>query len=307
MLDSLTAGLESLGFHARAVSALRLGDLRRRLEDQYARGLLDEGFFSERLARMTSSAQEELPGAKTLIVLAYRDRHVRFTFTWAGEQVPVIVPATYLHFYEKDMLAKQALEAVLVREGYSVAEATVPKKLLAVQSGLARYGRNNITYITGMGSLYRLAAFFSDLPGGEDEWGEPLALERCRDCMACIRACPTGAIGEDRFLLRAERCVSFWNEKPGQVAFPEWFDASWHNCLVGCLTCQSVCPENREVVGLFDEGEDFSEEETGLLLEGRETDRLPSALVAKLERADLLASLDTLPRNLGVLVHRKRR
>ena len=306
MIEQLTADLEQHGFLIRVVPVERLGDLARTLDDQRGQGLFDEGFFRERLTGFSFSQPEALPDAESVIVIAYADPHVRFIFTWEGEGVPAIVPATYLHFIEKDKRARDALEGLLGVEGYSVVEGILPKKALAVRSGLARYGRNNITYCGGMGSYYRLAAFFSDLPCESGDWYEPEVLDICEDCRACMAACPTGAIDPERFLLRAELCIAFWNEKPKEEAFPEWLDPTWHNCLVGCLHCQRVCPANRRITEICEEGEEFSEEETGLLLEGREVADLPPDLVRKLERADLLPVLDTLPRNLGVLLEKPR-
>ena len=127
-------------------------------------------------------------------------------------------------------------------------------------------------------------------------------MEHCERCLGCLRDCPTGAIAPGRFLLQAERCIAFWNEKPAQVAFPNWMEASWHNCLVGCMRCQKMCPENRMVLDWYKEGGEFSEEETGLLLGGASLAELPAALVDKLERWDLRELLDILPRNLKALL-----
>jgi epoxyqueuosine reductase len=176
----------------------------------------------------------------------------------------------------------------------------LPLKLLAVRSGLGLYGRNNICYVPGFGSFLQLVAVYSDLPCDRDGWREAQMLERCQDCSACRLNCPTGAISSDRFLLRAERCIVFHNERKGSIPFPAWMDSSWHNCLVGCLHCQRVCPENKDFLHWIEGREEFSEEETSLLLQGAALDELPSETVGKLEKLDLIEYLDTLPRNLGV-------
>jgi len=191
---------------------------------------------------------------------------------------------------------------ILEPSGYRVVLANLPKKLTAVRSGLAAYGKTNVTYIPGMGSFHRLVVLWSDLPCEQDQWQELRMMTTCEKCKACLRACPTGAIDPNRFLLHAERCLTFLNEKPQDVPFPPWVDPSWHNCLVGCLHCQKVCPENGEVRDWIEGDEVFSEEETALLLDGVAIDELPSATVAKLERLDLTDLLEVLPRNLEALL-----
>jgi epoxyqueuosine reductase len=238
-------------------------------------------------------------------VVAVRQPQIRFTFTWKGKRIPVIVPPTYLHWQATDRRVEKMLAKVLEAESYRVAPALLPKKLLAVRSGLADYGRNNVTYVPGMGSFHRLAVFYSDLPCEEGDWRELHMMARCETCHACLRHCPSGAITGERFLLRAERCIVFHNEQPGHVPFPAWMEPSWHNCLVGCMLCQSVCPEDREVLTWIEDGAEFSAEETARLLAGTPLDQLPAGTVRKLEDHDLVDLLDILPRNLGALLEQE--
>jgi hypothetical protein len=66
------------------------------------------------------------------------------------------------------------------------------------------------------------------------------------------------------------------------------------------MLCQRVCPENVKFILANEEREEFSEEETAMLLKGTGRDRLPTATTDKLRRLDLLEDLSLLPRNLGV-------
>jgi epoxyqueuosine reductase len=292
--------LEERGYRGRAVSIEHLHDLRATIERLYREGLLDEAFFRQRLTDFVFSPPDSLPEARSLIVVAVGDSQIRFTFTWNGQQIPLLVPPTYLHWRETDQQVEDLLTEILSSEGYRVAQASLPKKLLAVRSGLAAYGRNNIAYVDGMGSFHRLVAFYSDLPCPQDDWQEPRMVERCQKCSACLRNCPSGAISTERFLLHAERCITFHNEEPGHIPFPVWLDPSWHNCLVGCMSCQRVCPENKEFLAWIEEGTEFSMEETALILEGVPLDKFPAGTVNKLEQWDLVDLLDILPRNLNV-------
>ena len=300
--------LEARGYRGRVVPVQHLRDLQENIETHHREGHLDEAFYQERLTGFVFGPPASLAEARSLIVVAAGQPQVRFTFTWNGKRTPIIVPPTYLHWRETDKQVENVLAEMLGPKSYTVAQAVLPKKLLAVRSGLAAYGRNNIAYVAGMGSFHRLVAFYSDFPCEQDEagtqfpWQEPKMMERCQHCHACLHHCPTGAITSERFLLRAERCITFHNEKAGNVPFPAWLDASWHNCLVGCLHCQLVCPENKGFLAWIEEGVEFSAEETALLLEGTPLAQLPAATVRKLEQSDMVDLIDILPRNLRVLL-----
>jgi epoxyqueuosine reductase len=190
-------------------------------------------------------------------------------------------------------LVAQALE----RHGFRALPAAVPLKTLAACTGLSRYGRNNITYVTGLGSYCQLAACASDAPPpAETPWSEPRELDRCRDCRACARACPTGAIGADRFLLHTERCLTQHNEDLDP--FPDWIRPEWHTCAVGCLRCQVACPENGDVTLHVAAAERFDEAETAAILAGSEREELAASTRAKLTRCGLDYSPALIARNL---------
>jgi epoxyqueuosine reductase len=294
--------LEAKGYKGRVVSTRRLSELKAAIKGRHAEGQIDEELYREYLDVLEFDPPASLPEARSLIIAAAPDPIRRITFHWDGGTVSGLVPPTYLHGKDVDQLVEDVLTEALAPAGYRLARATIPKKLLAVGSGLSRYGRNNISYAPGLGSFYRLVAFHCDLPCPDDEWREPEMLERCEKCKACGRACPTGAITSERFLLRAERCVTFHNEKPGDVEFPAWISPSAHNCLVGCLHCQRACPENRDVVQWIEDGEEISQEETAELLQGTPLDQLSAPLGEKVRRADLVDYLGVLPRNLRAIL-----
>jgi len=316
-MKELFSQLKEWGYQGRIVSIQHLGDLQEEIEGRYRQGLFDEEFYQEWLTQFAFSPPDSLPEARSVIIVAVPQPQTRVTFTWDGEPVRFIIPPTYFE-QKTENCVRELLARVLEPAGYRVAEAVLPKKLLAVRSGLATYGKNNISYVPGMGSFFGLVAVYSDLPAQEDNWREPQMMESCRNCSACLRHCPVGAIPSaasfdsaqgklrtgtsERFLLHAERCITFHNEKPGDVPFPAWIDPSWHNCLMGCLHCQRVCPQNKEFLHWVEERAEFSQEETALLLQGVALDQLPPATAKKLEQSDTVELLDVLPRNLGVLL-----
>jgi len=292
--------VERHGYAVRIIPVSHVRDLQENLETNRSNGLFDEEFFTRYFGSFDFKPPEE---ARSIITMAIRQSPVRFIFTFAGKPVQVTVPATYLHADEVDRKAQESLTEVLAGAGYKVTPVKLPKKLLAVHSGLATYGRNNITYVEGMGSYHRLAAFYSDMPCEEtDSWQELKMLDRCKNCRICLKQCPADAITTERFLIHAEKCIVFHNEKSTEVPFPSWIEKSWHNCLVGCMLCQESCPENKEYTGLINKGVEFTTVETDSLLTGIPQEQMSATLVKKLEETDLLNLLEVIPRNLKVLL-----
>jgi epoxyqueuosine reductase len=273
-------------------------DLQEGIDNLHRQGLFNEEFYQKRLTYFEFRQPENLPQAKTLIIVSIPQPQIKETFIFHGEPHNVIVPPTYA--YNEDTQVLEILSSVLRPHGYGVVRSKLPLKSLAVHSGLGSYGRNNICYVPGLGSFHRLAAFYTDFEAHEDNWQDFRIMERCSRCQACLRSCPTGAINEERFLVHAERCITFRNERP--TKFPTWLDKSWHNCLVGCLRCQKVCPENAPFVNWIVGDKVFSEEETTIILKGIAEDRLPVETLRKIERLNLSGAMDILPRNLGVLL-----
>lgn len=297
--QALLAQLAGRGYRAQVVPAGRLADLHEAVARWHRQGVLDDELYREYLSGFDPAPPAGLE-ARSLIVLASPSPPVRVLFHHRGREVPAIIPPTYR--WQAARAAELGLLAeVLGPAGYRAERAVVPVKFLAVCSGLARYGRNNITYLPGLGSFCRLAAYYSDLPCASHAWQEPQMLEACAHCTACLHRCPTGAILADRFLVRAERCLTWLNERPN--AMPGWVDPAWHNALIGCMRCQEVCPENRPLAGWLETGPAFTEEETALLLQGPAAGELPEETRAKLAALDW--SLDeraVLARNLGLLL-----
>lgn len=292
--------LHEVGCQGSIVSVQRIHDLKEEVVGRSSEGAFDQEFYRERLSWFDFRIPESLPTAKSLIIIAIPRPQGQATFTLNGETRALILPPTYVAYTRTTKQMEDFLAGILGKWGFHVAPTALPLKPLAVRSGLAEYGRNNICYIPGMGSFLQLVAVYSDLPCTEDSWREPRMMKRCLHCQACRKACPTGAISADRFLLHAERCIVFHGEKKGDVPFPPWINPSWHNCLYGCLHCQRACPEDTKFLRWIVEKAEFSEKETAMLLRGITRDQLPAETVKKLEYLDLMDSLDSLPRNISV-------
>jgi epoxyqueuosine reductase len=195
---------------------------------------------------------------------------------------------------------REILGAWLEGKGHRLAGAFLPLKTLAVRSGLAEYGRNNICYVDGWGSHLQLVGAFTDLPCGDDAWRRSKAMDLCDSCEECLHNCPTGAITGSRFLLRAEICLTFHNESTDD--FPDWIEPDWHHCLIGCMRCQSVCPMNSDVEARYEDRLSFTEAETEQLIGQEPFELLPPETSAKLRSLELTEDHRILRRNLRMLI-----
>jgi epoxyqueuosine reductase len=291
--------LDSIGFKARAVSFEHLVELQKEIEQLRSQGLLFNGIYREHRYAFEFKIPDELPQPQSILIVAVPSPAQQVTFIIDEQPFKAIIPPVYNH--ETDQQAFDCIAGVLRPKGHQLANALVPKKLLASRSGLAKYGRHNITYVEGMGSYHRLIAFFTDAPILEDHWQKPQMLARCETCSACIKKCPSGAVPSDRFILHVEKCITYHNESDNP--FPDWIDLSWHNCLIGCMICQNVCPENPPSVRLTVDSANFSQEETKQILDGIPQEKLAPETIEKIEKTGMLPDYKLLARNLKVLLN----
>jgi len=304
IIENFNKILESKGYKGTVITANRIPDLQKAVKKFNDEKFLDTEFYEEYKKYFEFEPKADFGEVKSLFMIAMPQPQYEIVFNWKNKEVPLIIPPTYLHGRALINEANAFLTDLLKPSGYSVEFARLPQKTLAVRVGVAEYGRNNITYVRGMGSFHRLFTFYSDFPYEQDNWQELKMMDLCKECSACVNKCPTGAISKDRFLLHAEQCLTFHNEHPADVPFPDWIDPSWHNCLVGCIHCQKVCPANKKVINWTKPGPTFSEEETKLLVSGTTVENLPEETRRKVEEHNLDNYLFVYPRNLGVILDR---
>ena len=290
------------GYKGQVVHAKHIPDLRNDIRKHHEQNLIYPPLYEDYKEYFEFKPEVGFDEINSLFIIAIPVPQFKAIFHQNEKELSLLIPPTYLYGLDIVNQINDFLSNLLNLEGYTVEYARLPQKTLAVRSGLAEYGRNNITYVPGMGSFHRLAAYYSDFPVEQDNWQELKMMDLCKECSACVRKCPTGAIPTDRFLLHVDRCITYHNEQPGEIPFPEWIDPSWHNCLVGCLHCQKICPANKKVKNWIETGPIFSEDETELLLSGKELDQIPIELKKKLEKFDFLNYLEIFPRNLDVFL-----
>jgi epoxyqueuosine reductase len=297
--DEVIATLAAAGWQARVVPAGRLADVNERLTDAI-RGSFDEELESY-LIKWTRRGLPASPTARSVIIGATRRPLTQATLTWRGAEHTVQLPPHYAGYRTTPDKLAAAAQAALQPFGYAAARCETPFKTLAACSGLAQYGYNNIAYVDGLGSYVMLAACVSDAPAPEGAfWGEPHWLGRCSTCGACRKACPTGAITEQRLLLHTERCLTLHNEHTDPM--PDWIAPEVHHAAVGCLRCQQACPVNKKVELLVADPEPFDEAETAAILAAQPVEELSARTIEKMASCGLDYDPQLIARNLKLLL-----
>jgi len=293
------------GLYARVVPVERLDDVSARV----SRALSDADLPSAVAAAVADDVAFALPESRrpwrSVVVFALARPLTQATLTWHGSEHTIPVPPHYAGYHGVPRAMARRVDELLRPAGFAAAHCQPPLKTLAACAGLARYGRNTIAYVDGLGSWLQLGACVSDAPPPDDAaWGEPDVVERCERCTACLRACPTGAIGGERFVLHIERCLTYHNES--RAPLPGWLEPSVHHTAVGCLRCQKACPENHAAGLVAAAPETFDAQQTERVL-AAETDEdawqeLDAATREKLERCGLDYLPAVVARNLRLLL-----
>jgi epoxyqueuosine reductase len=285
----------------RTVSTNHVKELYEELIQWKQKGVITKAFFQQNYGDFRFQIPDEIPDARSIVVIAVPQKVHPLTFLYQGKKYHTLIPPTYVYTPVRNT-CKEILTKVLKKTNHSVTRAILPLKLLAARSGLGQYGKNNICYVTDMGSFARLEGFYTDYQFPSDNWQERKMMESCTGCSLCQQNCPTHCIPADRFLIHADHCLTYFNEN--EEDFPSWVDPHCHHALVGCMRCQLVCPQNRSVIRLKEQPVTFSEEESAVILNKTQREHISETLSQKIINLDIDEYFSLLPRNLSVLMNK---
>jgi epoxyqueuosine reductase len=247
---------------------------------------------------------EKLPDAKSLIIMAIPTKPMHVKFHLNGKTHEVTLPPQYYDDGITDETIQEIIQQhIIKRPGFKLERTRgIHLKLTAVRSGLGKYGRNNLCYVEGMGSLLKLVAYFTDAELS-DNWNSIEMMPICKNCTICTENCPNGCITQENFVINAGKCLSLYNEIEGK--FPKWIKPTAHNTLIGCMKCQAPCPANTKAITQTGRLEDVTEEETRKILDGTPDPKLLETLNKKLKNFDATQSTEAFAiftRNLKALL-----
>ena len=109
----------------------------------------------------------------------------------------------------------------------------------AALAGLGLRGRHGLVILPPWGSWLFLGTILTDLPLSSAAAPAP----DCPNCGACVRACPTGALGQAGFA--PDRCLSHLTQRKGDLSPEEEEALRAHPLVWGCDCCQLACPCNQ--------------------------------------------------------------
>ncbi len=102
----------------------------------------------------------------------------------------------------------------------------------AIDSGMGTLGKHGSLIHGEFGSSFRLSAVTTDLPLLADEIRDIGSEDFCTTCQICIKACPPGAIQNDKLMVRG---VEKWSVD-FDLCIPKFGEA------LGCAACIALCP-----------------------------------------------------------------
>jgi epoxyqueuosine reductase len=114
-------------------------------------------------------------------------------------------------------------------------------KAWAARAGIGWIGKHTNLITKELGSWVFLGELLLSVELDYDSAVEP---DHCGKCVACIDACPTGAIVAP-YRLDATRCISYGTIELRDEELPEPIGSNIQNWVFGCDICQDVCPWSR--------------------------------------------------------------
>lgn len=188
-----------------------------------------------------------LPNAKTIIVIAVpytsRDetlKHQRYVVSRSSW-------GTDYHLVLQDVLQEVSEE---LKKRYGATSVTLTDnhmlhdRHLAMLAGLGHYGKNTLLINDRYGSFFFIGSIVTDLTLDEYEYTKETPRDICGSCDRCIKACPTGAISEERYL-NAKRCLSYLTQSKEEI--PDFLLDKLRKFPFGCDFCQLACPYNQDI------------------------------------------------------------
>jgi len=235
---------KELGFTAIGISkATFLEEEAPKLEEWLKRNYHGEMHYMENHFDKRLDPRKLVDGAKSVISLSYN----YYTEKKLHDDAPKLAKYAFGEDYHnvvkdklKILLHKIEAEIGNIHARIFVDSAPILERTWANKSGLGWIGKHSLLINKQHGSFFFLAEIILDV---ELEYDVPFQSNHCGTCTACIDACPTDAIVENK-VIDASKCISYFTIEL-KDALPTEYQNKMEDWMFGCDICQDVCPWNR--------------------------------------------------------------
>lgn len=180
-----------------------------------------------------------LADAESIIILAVYSYDKECVGVEAEKNLRGRIARTYAYYPVARIVADKVADLLTEKGFKTVCGQDVPLKAAATRAGMGFQGKHTILITRPYGSWTALRAIITNAKIETDEpYGEP----ECGKCIACLKACPTGAIYEP-FKVNPKMCVNVLTRVPNDI--PPEIRVKMGTRLLGCDICQEACPKNR--------------------------------------------------------------
>jgi epoxyqueuosine reductase len=232
-LQRVAAQLGAVAFGVTTAAPFR--ESRDRLRRHRSNGMSGPLHFTYDDPDLATDISLSFPWAHSLVVFAHGYLDTSHPPAGTGPTVGRFATSDQ---YEPVRRIADGLMAELTGVGWK-AEALIDDNRLvdraaAVRSGVGWLGRSTMVLSPGNGPWLLIGSVVTD---AELVATSPM-VRTCGTCVACIPACPTGAITTEG--LDARRCISTWLQAPGPI--PRWIRPLVERRIYGCDDCLTSCP-----------------------------------------------------------------
>lgn len=243
-----------------------------RYTDWLARGHAGEMTYLHTHADAKSNPRALLPEARSILLVtcAYLP-HPRPQEIFPGTRVAAYARGEDYHVWLRRLVEEIAEYLRTEFPGARFVGGTDVLPLLerdfGAQAGLGWIGKNTCLIHPAKGSFHFIAELLTDIevpralttvagpgagPGTQARREFAPLPDFCGTCTKCLDACPTGALESPR-VLNATKCISYWTIE-AKSAPPTELRPRLLDLFFGCDICQSVCPWNKKVLGVAEDG-----------------------------------------------------
>ncbi len=239
---------KELGFQEVGITDIDLKQHESKLQQWLDKGYHGEMDYMEKHGMKRARPDELHPGTLRVISVRmdYLPDNAQFARTLKNKNNAYISRYALGRDYHKVLRKRlkqlgQKIEQQVGSLGYRpfVDSAPVLERPLAEKAGLGWVGKHSLLIDAKAGSWFFIGELMVDLPLPVDKPVE----NRCGQCVACLKICPTGAIVAP-YIVDGRRCISYLTiELQGPI--PVEFRKAIGNRIYGCDDCQLICPWNR--------------------------------------------------------------